>query len=358
MCASCGFPAAPGHWTEAGAASAPDRLRARFRRAEVLKSVLPAYGLTAHDGAQVPGIQLSTLSGNHALVRDLEEVWATAEQLCRRRRSIRSIRASSAAGIRLTVSDRADGRMRLTVLGGFLGSGKTTWLRHQLHEGALSGRLRRRQRGGGNAGGRRPADALVAHRGAGRRLRLLHGRVLTCSRCSGRSATSAAAQLPARSGCNASCSKPAASPIPAPIVEAIRADPVLVHHIVVSEIIVAVDALHALAQLRGEPLGRRQVEIADRLIVTKIDEAEEGALARLAGDARARSIPVPRSPARSRDREAALPPSRRRRAGSLARSFRRCRAAGDLPDQAGDRRSDRLDSVQRLALGAAACARR
>jgi hypothetical protein len=56
-------------------------LRARFRRAEVLKSVLPAYGLTAHDGAQVPGIQLSTLSGSHALVRDLEEVWAAAEQL-------------------------------------------------------------------------------------------------------------------------------------------------------------------------------------------------------------------------------------------------------------------------------------
>jgi hypothetical protein len=81
MCASCGFPAAPGHWTEAGAASAPDRLRARFRRAEVLKSVLPAYGLTAHDGAQVPGIQLSTLSGSHALVRDLEEVWAVAEKL-------------------------------------------------------------------------------------------------------------------------------------------------------------------------------------------------------------------------------------------------------------------------------------
>ena len=42
MCASCGFPAAPGHWTEAGAATAPDRLRARFRRAQVLQSVLPA----------------------------------------------------------------------------------------------------------------------------------------------------------------------------------------------------------------------------------------------------------------------------------------------------------------------------
>ena len=34
--------------------------------------------------------------------------------------------------------DSADNRMRLTVLGGFLGSGKTTWLRHQLHHGLLA----------------------------------------------------------------------------------------------------------------------------------------------------------------------------------------------------------------------------
>ena len=81
MCASCGFPAAPGHWTEAGAANAPDRLRARFRRAQVLQSVLATYGLTAHDGALVPGIQISTLSGDHTIVRDLAEVWRLAEKL-------------------------------------------------------------------------------------------------------------------------------------------------------------------------------------------------------------------------------------------------------------------------------------
>ena len=34
-------------------------------------------------------------------------------------------------------TDFADGRMRLTVLGGYLGSGKTTWLRHQLHVGGF-----------------------------------------------------------------------------------------------------------------------------------------------------------------------------------------------------------------------------
>ena len=68
---------------------------------------------------------------------------------------------------------------------------------------------------------------------------------------------------------------------PGQIVAAIRADPILVHHIVVNEVVVVVDALNALAQLRSEPLGRRQIEVADRLIVTKVDEVEDGALVRL-----------------------------------------------------------------------------
>ena len=81
MCASCGFPAAAGHWTEAGARTAPDRWRTRFRRTQVLRSVLKAYGLTAHEDTQVLGIQVSTLSGRHEIVRDLSEVWAAAERL-------------------------------------------------------------------------------------------------------------------------------------------------------------------------------------------------------------------------------------------------------------------------------------
>jgi hypothetical protein len=80
MCSACGFPAAPGHWTEAGAANMSDRLRSRFRRAEVLQKVLLAYGLKAHDGGLVPGIQISNQFGNQAIARDLAEVWATAEQ--------------------------------------------------------------------------------------------------------------------------------------------------------------------------------------------------------------------------------------------------------------------------------------
>src|SRR5262249_34110535 len=60
---------------------------------------------------------------------------------------------------------------------------------------------------------------------------------------------------------------------PEAIADAIRADPVLIHHIRVAEIVVAVDALYGLEQLRLEPLGRRQIEVADTLVVTKLDVA-------------------------------------------------------------------------------------
>ena len=81
MCANCGFPAAPGHWTESGAASPTDRLRGRFRRAQVLKSVLREFGLTAHDDGMVPGVQIGTLSGSVTSARDLDEVWCEAERM-------------------------------------------------------------------------------------------------------------------------------------------------------------------------------------------------------------------------------------------------------------------------------------
>ena len=140
MCASCGFRRRPVTGPRPGAATAPDRLRARFRRARCCKSVLPAYGLSAHDGARRarhPGRRRCPAAT--PIVRDLEEVWAAAEQLAGRpvdpldpalhRRTGGLSRSGGAP------TACRDGRMRLTVLGGFLGSGKTTWLRHQLHAG-------------------------------------------------------------------------------------------------------------------------------------------------------------------------------------------------------------------------------
>lgn len=175
---------------------------------------------------------------------------------------------------------KSEGRMRLTVLGGFLGSGKTTWLRHQLHAGAFKDAFIIV-----NEAAQTPVDDALL--GQSSRLAVLAGGCACCEAkgeliallrriCDERSRTSSETgrleELVLETSGLAD---------PGPIAEAIKSDSVLIHHIVIHEIVVTVDALHALSQLRHEPLSRRQIEVADRLIVTKVDEAEQGALKRL-----------------------------------------------------------------------------
>lgn len=81
MCNACGYPSRPGHWTDAGLDTPRDRLRARFRRAEVLARVLRPYGLTAQDDGVTDGLVLSTLSGASVIVTDPAEIWPAVERL-------------------------------------------------------------------------------------------------------------------------------------------------------------------------------------------------------------------------------------------------------------------------------------
>jgi G3E family GTPase len=180
----------------------------------------------------------------------------------------------------------ADGRMRLTILGGFLGAGKTTWLRHQLHHGLAQDALVVV-----NEAAEVPVDNALLTRSS--RLAVLAG---GCACCEGREAfisllrdvcdTRVSSDDPA-SRIDRIVLETSGLADPGTIVDAIKSDPVLLHHIVVSEIVVSVDALHGLDQLRREPLGRRQVEIADRLVVTKVDAASEETLRPLLGTLRA-----------------------------------------------------------------------
>ena len=81
MCANCGFPAAQGHWTEAGAGSAFDRIRGRLQRARILAPVLASYGLTVHDdgvGLRFHAGQPDRPSGDG---RPLSELWEAAERI-------------------------------------------------------------------------------------------------------------------------------------------------------------------------------------------------------------------------------------------------------------------------------------
>jgi len=162
-----------------------------------------------------------------------------------------------------------DGRIRLTVLGGFLGSGKSTWLRHQLHEGTLEGAhiiL--------NEIAEAPVDHVMLRGSAG--LSIMAGGCACCASLDRLVALLRGIADRRVSGKRVDRIVLETSGVadPAPIVGALRDDPVLTHHVLVSEVIVTVDALHGLDQLASEPLGRAQVQLADRLVITKVDASE------------------------------------------------------------------------------------
>jgi G3E family GTPase len=68
---------------------------------------------------------------------------------------------------------------------------------------------------------------------------------------------------------------------PAPILFTVATDPVLRHHFAVEGLLTTVDALQAAAQLDRHPESRKQVAIADRLVLTKTDLVAPAELERL-----------------------------------------------------------------------------
>ncbi|AXI49120.1 GTP-binding protein (plasmid) [Sulfitobacter sp. SK012] len=184
------------------------------------------------------------------------------------------------------MKEATEGRLRLTILGGFLGSGKTTWLRHHLHERAF-GRVHVIV----NEAAAAPVDdALLS---AADRLTLLAGACVCCTGqsdflrvllglCDDRSGLADPSMRVENIVLETS-----GLADPAAILAMIQAHPVLVRQIVVVETIVIVDALNARTQMEQEVLCRQQIEAADRLILTKTDLAAPKDLARLGATLRA-----------------------------------------------------------------------
>lgn len=253
MCSGCGYPAAPGHWTEAGAATPGDRLRLRFRRATLLRGILSDYGLSVHDDGQVP-MQLATQSGATVMVSGLDtrprpSGWRGRPVDPPTRAIWRPAMATEALG-------PAHPR---TVLGGYLGAGKTTWLRHQLHAGAM-GRVRVIV----NEAAEAPVDDALLGRAAGLTV-LAGGPVSGSARAALVAALRDIANDHSAGDHRASDAAPDAVVLetsgladPAPVVAAIMGDPVLVHHFRLEATLLLVDARHGLTQLAEDPLARRQ----------------------------------------------------------------------------------------------------
>lgn len=173
---------------------------------------------------------------------------------------------------------RPDGRLPLTIVGGFLGAGKSTWLRHHLHErhfGAVHLII--------NEAAETPVDNLLL--GKAERISVLAG---GCACCNGREAL--IATLRGICGEQDASDGPGIGRIlletsgladPGAIARAVAEDAMLARRLVVDGVIVLVDALHGPVQLAQEDLGRRQVEAAERIVVTKPGGVPTAQLARL-----------------------------------------------------------------------------
>jgi G3E family GTPase len=165
----------------------------------------------------------------------------------------------------------------MTVLGGFLGAGKSTWLRHHLARGALIG-----ARVIVNEAAATSVDHLLLDGAA--QVTVLAGGCACCDRKADLMSLllhAAATPWPADEPTRRIVLELSGLADPRPVVEAVRGDTALAARLELSETVVLLGAPDGYDRLRREPLARRQVSAADCVIVTKCDEADEAALARL-----------------------------------------------------------------------------
>jgi G3E family GTPase len=166
--------------------------------------------------------------------------------------------------------------LRLTILGGFLGAGKTTWLRHQLHAGLYTDTHLIV-----NEAAAEPVDGLLLTAASG--LTALAG---GCACCDGQDSLRQALRAlcdrrSAGQGPGAVLLETSGLADPGRIAAMIRTDPVLARHLTLAEVIVLVDAVEGPARIAAEPLARAQIGAADRIILTKTDRPEACQLDRL-----------------------------------------------------------------------------
>jgi G3E family GTPase len=171
----------------------------------------------------------------------------------------------------------SDGRLPLKILGGALGSGKTTWTRHQLYDGAFGTEVHVLV----NEAAEVAVDDLLLAQADG--VTVLAG---GCACCTGQQALVAALRdlCDRRSrgaGPKRVLLETSGLADPGTIAASLRSDPILARHLRLDGILVAIDAVHALTQLAEDPLIHRQIAVADRLILTKVDVAKPADLQRL-----------------------------------------------------------------------------
>lgn len=161
-------------------------------------------------------------------------------------------------------------RRGVTVLSGFLGSGKTTYLRAALRERSDAAVII-------NEYGEAALDHALVDMVADEPV-VVRGGCVCCAK-RGELAKAMLHRLDAEERARTSRTRrlvieTSGLADPAPILFTIQSDPVLRHHYAADEVCVTVDAVHGERNLDRHGESVKQVAVADRLLVTKIDLAE------------------------------------------------------------------------------------
>ncbi|MBP2280339.1 G3E family GTPase [Psychrobacter sp. PL19] len=172
-----------------------------------------------------------------------------------------------------------DNRLNIILLSGYLGSGKTTWLRHALFTKVF-----------GNAqvfvqeAAEQPIDDLLLDKAVS--VKVLTGKAGTPegrdelisallevaeSRTSGQSTNRPDTLIIETSGLAD----------PAEIIIAIKEHPILIYHFALRETIIMSDALHFHVALKSDALCRQQILSADRIVISKSEDVHVQSLSNL-----------------------------------------------------------------------------
>ena len=168
-----------------------------------------------------------------------------------------------------------DNRLPVMILGGWLGAGKTTWLRHQLHTGLQAHVIV-------NEAAVVAVDDALLSKAKG--ITVLAG---GCACCNGRDDLVATLRALAdrRSAGEAIPEiilETSGLADPAAIITSLADDTILVRHFRLTGTTVLVDAVNGAAELAAGTMAIQQIRAATALILTKTDAAPPTAIARLA----------------------------------------------------------------------------
>lgn len=182
-----------------------------------------------------------------------------------------------------------DNRLDIVLLSGYLGSGKTTWLRHALFTKTFGHAQVFTQEAA-----EQPVDDLLL--GEAMSVKVLTG---TAGTPKGKEELISALLEVAESRTNGqkrdlTTTQPDISPNPdtliietsgladpEEIIVAIREHPILIYHFALKETIIMADALHFQAALKTDALCRQQILSADRIVIAKSEQVSAQSLSNL-----------------------------------------------------------------------------